>query len=122
MALPDLLKVTCKIACLFVPLLFSGTLSGSELFNLDFSGGETGAYEVVSGNPTIQASAGPLKDVLVVHAGFGGDQIRLPIEAAGARYDLQYDLLAHNLLASDYAFVLRFDTSAPAVIADFVRV
>ena len=47
MAVSDLLKATCKIACLVVPLLSSGTLSGSELFNLDFTGGETGVYDSV---------------------------------------------------------------------------
>ena len=109
MARHDLLTAKCMIAWLVVALISSGNLVGSELFNLDFSGGETGTYEVVSGHPTLLASAGPLQDVLAVHAGVGGEQIRLPIALVGPRYDLQYDLMAHNLLASDYAFVLHFD-------------
>jgi hypothetical protein len=35
----------------------------------------------------------------------------LPIEVAGSRYELQYDIVAHDLLGSDYAFVLLLDTT-----------
>jgi hypothetical protein len=111
LVLPDRLWTSCHVAGFVVSLLSAGTLSGAELYNLDFSGAETGAYQIVAGSPTIQSSAGSLNDVLVFHATVGGDQIRLPVGVAGARYELQYDLLAHNLLASDYAFVLRLDTA-----------
>lgn len=110
-ALSDLLKAPCKVTCLVVSLLSASTLSGSEIYNLDFSGAQPGAYQVVSGSPSIQSSVGPLNNALVFHAGVGGDQIQLLVGVPGPRYELQYDVLVHNLLDSDYAFVLRLDTA-----------
>jgi hypothetical protein len=106
-----ILKKPRLVSCLLISLLSAGYLPAVEIYNLDFSEPETGAYQIVSGNPSVQSSAGSLNDALVFGAGVGGDQIYLPIGVTGPRYELQYDLLVHGLLDSDYAFVMRLDAS-----------
>lgn len=93
-------------------LLSPAVASAVDLYDLDFTAPEIGAYQVTAGSPAIQASVGPFTDALVFDAVTGGGQIRLPIGTAWPRYEVQFDVLAHNLLNSDYSFGVYFDTAA----------
>jgi hypothetical protein len=88
----------------------SCSLSATELYNLDFAPPEVGAYQTVFGNPSVQPAVGPFTNTLVFQAVASYDQIRLPITTASPRYLIQYDVLAHNLLSSPYAFTMLLDT------------
>jgi hypothetical protein len=102
--------------CGLLACLSSALAPAEELYYLDFTPPDLGAYQVMAGNPTVQATAGPLTDALVFHAVSGGEQIRLPIGAAASQYDLQCDVLAQNLANSDYAFGIYFDTEALSTV------
>jgi hypothetical protein len=82
-----------------------------DWYRLDFTAPDLGSYQVTAGSPVIQATAGVFSDALVFDAVTGGEQIRLPIGSAAPRYELQFDLLTHNLLNSDYSFGVYFDTA-----------
>lgn len=92
-------------------LLSPAVASAVDLYGLDFTAPDIGAYQVTVGSPAIQASVGPFTDALVFDAGTGGGQIRLPIATTAPRYEFQFDLLTHNLLNSDYSFGVYFDTA-----------
>ncbi len=92
-------------------LLSPAGASAMDLYDLDFTAPEIGVYQVTAGSPAIQASVGPFTDAAVFDAETGGEQIRLPIATAAPRYELQFDLLPHNLLNSDYSFGVYFDTA-----------
>ncbi len=62
------------------------------------------------GNPTVQSSVGPFANALIFDAVSGYDQIELPVNVAGSGYDIQYDVMSHNLLNSLYAFTILLDT------------
>ena len=83
----------------------------TELYNLDFTPPDTGSYSVVFGSPAVQSSVGPLSDALVFHAVTTFDQIALPISVAGSQYNIQFDVLTHQLLDSQYAFSVILDTT-----------
>jgi len=88
-----------------------GSLSATELYDLDFTPNEVGTYQTVFGNPSVQSSVGPFTDALIFHAVTGYDQIELPIGTGGPSYDIQYDVLVHGLLNSQYAFSTFLDTA-----------
>ncbi len=85
--------------------------SATELYNLDFTSNDVGTYQTIFGNPTVQSPVGPFANALVFHAVTGYDQIELPITVAAPSYDIQYDVIAHNLLNSQYAFSTFLDTA-----------
>ncbi|MBC8094823.1 MAG: hypothetical protein H7Y43_03315 [Akkermansiaceae bacterium] len=109
-ALIGLCRNACPCAC-FAIALYSNSLPAAEIYHLDFTQPEVGAYEIVAGNPSLQSSAGSLTDVLAFHATPGGEQIQLPVGVAGSRYELHYDLLMHGVVGSDYAFVMRLNAT-----------
>jgi hypothetical protein len=82
----------------------------SALFDLDFTAPDLGAYQMVAGTPSIQASAGVFTDALIFDAVTSGEQIRLPIGVSGPRYEIGFDVLTHNLVNSGYSFGVYFDT------------
>ncbi len=108
-ALLGLCKIPRAIPCTAIALLSTGILPATEIYHLDFTDPEVGVYQIIDGDPSRQTSAGSLTDVLLFHATVGGDQIQLPVGIGGPRYELQYDLLTHGLVGSDYAFVMRLD-------------
>lgn len=91
-------------------LLANCSLYAMELYNLDFTSNDIGTYQTVFGNPTVQSSVGPFADALIFHAVTGFDQIELPIQVTGPSYDIQYDVLVHGMLNSQYAFSTFLDT------------
>ncbi len=96
--------------CMFLAVVLPAVSRAIELYNLDFTPPDLGTYQVMAGNPTVQSSVGPFTDALVFDAVSGGEQIRLPIGITAPEYEFQCDVLAHNLLNSDYAFGVFFDT------------
>jgi hypothetical protein len=108
------MKHPYKFISIAVLTISSCSLPATQLYNLGFTTNDFGIYQT-SGNPSVQASVGPFTDALVFHAvtfqaGIGYDQIQLPFEATVSRYDIQFDVLTHNLLNSQYAFFLYLDT------------
>ena len=99
--------ITCFV-CLFIS---AATSRAVDLYNLDFTANELGTYQVTLGNPLVQSAVGPFTDALIFHAVAGGEQIRLPIGTAAPQYEIQFDVLAHNLLNSDYDFGVYLDTA-----------
>lgn len=91
-------------ACFVCLLISAATLRAVDLYNLDFTPPELGTYQVTAGNPSVQSSVGPFTNALVFDAVTGGEQIRLPIGTVAPEYELQCDVLTHNLRNSDYAF------------------
>jgi hypothetical protein len=91
-------------------LLAVQSVSATELYNLDFTPPDVGTYETVFGNPSVQSSVGPFTDALIFHAVTGYDQIELPIEISSPQYEIQFDVLTHNLLNSQYSFSVLLDT------------
>jgi hypothetical protein len=98
---------TC-FACLLISAAASRAV---DLYNLDFTATELGTYQVTLGNPSLQSAVGPFADALVFDAVTGGEQIRLPVGTSGPQYEIQFDVLAHNLLNSDYSFGFYLDTA-----------
>ena len=97
-------------ACFVYLFISAATLRAVDLYNLDFTPPDLGTYQVTAGNPTVQSSVGTFYHALVFAAATGGEQIRLPIGVTAPEYELQCDVLTHNLLNSDYAFGVFFDT------------
>jgi hypothetical protein len=99
---------------LIVALSVAGcSLSATELYNLDFSANDVGTYQTVYGNPTIQSPVGTFANALVFQPPNSipdYDQIELPFDVTGSYYDIQYDVLTHNLLNSGYGFTVFLDT------------
>ncbi|HEY5296628.1 MAG TPA: PEP-CTERM sorting domain-containing protein [Verrucomicrobiae bacterium] len=112
------MKHHAKVISIAILTTASCSLSATELYNLDFTTDDVGSYETIFGNPSIQASVGPFANALVFHAVTGYDQIELPIGVTGPSYDIQFDVLVHNLLNSQYAFSMYLDT-AFATSVDF---
>lgn len=81
----------------------------SEVYNLDFTSPETGNYQTVFGHPAIQSSIGPFADALIFQAVTEYEQIRLDVGNVAPQYDIQCDLMMHNLLGSQYAFSIILD-------------
>lgn len=104
------MKTFLPLVCGVLWLLASASASAAELYNLDFTSPEVGTYQTIFGSPTVQSSVGPFTDALVFHAVSSYDQIRLPINTAGSRYDIHYDVYVHSLLNSNYDFGLYLDT------------
>jgi hypothetical protein len=104
------MKYLCKLIFIAALAVAGGSVSATELYNLDFTPPEVGTYQTVFGDPSVQSPVGPFADALIFHAVTGYDQIELPIDTAGPRYDIQYDVLAHDLLNSQYAFTILLDT------------
>lgn len=104
------MKLTSQFASVAIFLLANGTLSATQLYNLDFSAPEVGSYQTVFGSPSVQSSVGPFSSALMFHAVTTYDQIRLPIEIAAPRYEIQYDVLVHNVVNSQYSFNILLDT------------
>jgi hypothetical protein len=86
------------------------TAFAEDSLNLDFTPPEVGSYGVVFGNPTVVPTVGPLTDALVFHAVSSYEQIALGLPLNGPRYEIQYDVLTHALLNSQYAFTTLLDT------------
>ncbi len=103
------MKIQCTLSVLGSALLASCSLSATELYNLDFTPPEVGIYQIVYGSPSVQSSVGPFADALVFHAVTSFDQIQLPIGVTSPHYDIQYDVLTHNLLNSQYDFSISLD-------------
>ena len=104
-----------KLTFVAILTITSCSLSATELYHLTFSGNDTGSYQVDSGNPLVQPSAGAFTDALVFHCfGFDSgspyDVIQLPLPASQSRFDIQFDILTHNLMNSQHAFFLYLDT------------
>lgn len=98
---------------LFLAAFFFAAIPGSRaalLYDLTFSGSNTGSYFTVFGTPSVQTSVGPLTNALVFHAVKSYDQIQLPINVKAPGYDIQYDVITHGLLNSNYNFALLLDT------------
>jgi len=86
-------------------------LSAAELYSLDFRPPEVGTYTTRFGSPTVETSVGPLNDALVFHAGLAVyDQIELAIGTSAPVYQIDFDLLTHGLVDSEYAFSVTLDT------------
>ena len=98
--------------CLFLAIAPPAASRAVELYNLDFTPPDLGAYQVMAGSPSVQSTAGIFTDALVFDAVNGGEQIRLSIGVTAPQYELQCDVLAHNLTDSDYAFGVYFGTAA----------
>jgi len=84
--------------------LFASSLP-VELYNLDFTAPEVGTYGT-SGSVSTQSSVGPFTDALLFQATTDGGRLDLPVGPAGQRFNLQYDMLVHNVLNSQYAFTM----------------
>jgi len=98
------------LAGLAAALLIRATASATELYNLDFTPPDVGTYTVVWGNPTVQSSVGPMTDALIFHAVTNYDQIQLGIhDMSPGYYDLEFDVLLHNLRNSGYEFTIFLD-------------
>jgi hypothetical protein len=104
------MKTLHQLELITVLALLSGPVAAEELYNLDFRNPEVGAYETLFGSPTVQSRVGSFRDALVFSATAGYEQIRLPIETAAPRINIQYDLLVHNMLQSPHTFTLQLDT------------
>lgn len=104
------MKYLCKLIFIAALAVAGGSLSATELYNLDFTPPEIGTYQTVFGDPSVQSPVRPFADALIFHAVTGYDQIELAIHTAGPRYDIQYDVLVHDLLNSQYAFSIFLDT------------
>jgi hypothetical protein len=91
-------------------MMVGGQVSATELYALDFSQPEVGAYQTVFGSPSVQHSVGPFTDALVFDAVTSHEQIQLQIGTVGSRYDIKYDVLVHGLSNSQYDFGLLLDT------------
>lgn len=103
------MKYFCKLIFMVV---LSGAASSSfatVLYNLDFAPNDIGTYQTVFGNPSVQSSVGPFANALVFQAN-DYQQIELPIGTAGPDYNIQYDVMTHNLLNSQYGFRIFLDT------------
>jgi|ERR1039458_6030055 hypothetical protein len=100
------MKQLCKFISIATLAVVGCSLSATELYNLDFTPNEVGTYQTDSGDPSVQSSVGPFADALVFHSVIGDDTIELPIGIAGSYYDIQYDVLAHDLLNSQYVFTM----------------
>ena len=83
--------------------------AATPLYDLDFTEPETGSYAVLTGAPNVQPSAGPLTSALIFPAVASSTQISLPVNIDSPRYELLCDVLLHNFVDSDYAFMVRFD-------------
>jgi hypothetical protein len=101
----NLFKVTVLAAT-----AFAATSQAATLYNLDFTPPEVGSYTTIFGNPTVVHSVGPFTDALFFHAVTTYDQIELPLGAAAPQYDIQYDVLTHNVLNSKYGLTVTLDT------------
>lgn len=76
----------------------------------DFTAPNTGGYQVVFGEPTVQPSVGPLQDALVFKAVSSYEQIKFSGPRSSSGLEIHYDLLTHNLRDSNYGFTILFDT------------
>jgi len=99
-----------KIIVLAAMAFAANSQAATQLYNLDFTPPEVGNYTTIFGNPTVVHSVGPFTDALLFHAVTTYDQIELPITLAAPQYDIQYDVLTHNLLNSKYGFIVTLDT------------
>lgn len=96
-----------------VALILSGVLcDAAEMYDLDFTDPDVGSVIRVFGNPEVQSSVGPFTDALVFDAVAGYEQIQLDIGTVGPRLEIQYDMLVHNLLNSQYSFALLLDSTS----------
>ena len=96
----------------FLAFISPAASRATELYDLDFTPPDLGTYQITTGNPSVQSMVGPFTNALVFDAVSGGEQIRLPIGVTAPEYEFQCDVLTHNLLNSDYAFGVFFDTPA----------
>lgn len=107
--LRQIMNPQSKVRLLLTFVLGTYPALATELYNLDFTSPETGTYQTVFGNPRVQASVGPFADALVLQAVTTYDQIRLRVENTAPRYDIQCDVLMHDLLNSQYLFSIFLD-------------
>jgi hypothetical protein len=105
------MKCSRKLISVAVLTVAGYSLSATELYNLGFDANDFGTYQIVSGNPSIQASVEPFTNALIFHAVTGSDKIKLPISAGGSRYNIQFDVLVHNVSNSQYAFFMAPETA-----------
>lgn len=104
------MRISCPAACFAVGLLLIRSAAADVLYNLDFTPPDTGTYQVTFGSPTVQSSVGPFTDALVFHAVTTYDQIQLSLNSGYTSYDVQCDVLMHNVVSSKYDFSVYLDT------------
>ena len=106
------MKIPNAVLGVFFAVTLPVASRAAELYNLDFTPPDLGTYQVMAGSPSVQSTIGTFTDALVFDAVSGGEQIRLPIGTTAPQYELQCDVLTHNLINSDYAFGVYFGTAA----------
>ena len=60
-------------------------------------------------HPTVQPLVGSFTNALVFRAVTGYDQVRLNVGNIAPRYGIEYDVMVHDLLSSQYAFTIDLD-------------
>ena len=82
----------------------------TTLYDLGFTPDNINSYQVIFGSPTVVSSFEGLTNALLFHATTTYDQIELPIDTTAPEYQVDFDVVTHDLINSKYAFTMLLDT------------